>query len=166
MTQIAIENEHSQAVPEYFRSSVARLLADTETWAQRQGLGVSRSQVTLNEEVYGQYEVDKLCLRDASGKKIAEIVPIAASVIGAKGRVDMVGALDHVILVDLDAGGPAITTTVEVNGQKESHTKPLYRGIQDAGWYWIESRKLSLGRKLDEALFLDLLAEVSDYECR
>jgi hypothetical protein len=157
-------NERSQVVPEHFRTSLARLLADIETWARHQELEVSRCQVTLNEEVYGQYEADKLCLHDSSGKIIAEVVPVAASVIGAKGRVDMVGALDQVILVDLDAGGPAITTTVVVNGQRESRTKPLYRGIQDAGWYWIESHKLSRGRKLDEALFFDLLAEVSDHE--
>jgi hypothetical protein len=83
---------------------------------------------------------------------------------GAACRVDIVGTIDREILVYLEQGGPTISKSVTVNGQVETHTVPLYRGVSEAGWYWVESRKPSRARHLDKAMFLDLLEEVSDHE--
>ena len=80
--------------------------------------------------------------------------------------MDIVGTIDREILVYLEQGGPTISKSVTVNGQVETQTVPLYRGVSEAGWYWVESRKPSRARHLDKAMFLDLLEEVCDYENR
>jgi hypothetical protein len=166
MHQEILMESSEKTAPKEFLDRLRRLFTDIETWVQSRNMQVVRSKMTLNEEAYGEYEVDKLSLTREGGRRIADVVPAGASVIGARGLVDLVGTIDQEILVYLDKDGPCITTAITDGDHKQTHTTPLYRGIEEAGWYWIESRKLSRGRKLDEALFLDLLTEVSDYECR
>ncbi len=148
-----------------FLSRLSDLYSNISNWVQPQYLRVVRFNMKLNEEAYGKYDVEKLSIIDANGKRIGELLPVGASVIGAEGRVDLIGDVDQEILVYLDDGGPHFTTEIEVGGQQERRTTPLYRGVEEDGWYWIEIRRLSRARRLDQALFLDLLAEVSDHAC-
>lgn len=157
-----VQTQHIE--PTAFFAVLHSLFADIETWVAESELRVTRSEMTLNEETYGLYSVEKLTILMHDGKMTAEVVPVGASVIGAMGRVDLAGLLDREILVFLDKGGPSLTLSIADDTHAESHTRPLYRGVDEPGWYWLESRKISRVRKLDKALFLDLLRGVSDYE--
>jgi hypothetical protein len=150
--------------PTEFLASVQSLFAEIEPWASAKGLHVKRDSVQLNEEAYGAYQADTLQILTETGQKIAEFVPIGASIIGAKGRVDLVGTIDSVILADWDKGGPSIMTAIDDGATKHSNTVKVYRNVGDAGWYWVESRKLARAHRFDERLFFDLLPSVSDYE--
>jgi hypothetical protein len=163
--EMLLKNTEHKA-PTDFLNRLAHLFSDIEAWVEHRNLRVARSKIPLNEEAYGAYDVEKLSIFEGDGQRVGEVLPVGASVIGAMGRVDLAGPLAREILVYLDRGGPCITKSTTVGNHSETQTVPLYRGVEEAGWYWIESRKLSRARKLDEALFLDLLAEVSDYECR
>jgi hypothetical protein len=165
MHEEALMKSTEHNAPIDFLNRLAHLFSDIEAWVKRRNLRVACSKLTLNEEAYGAYEVEKLSILETDGRRVGEMLPVGASVIGAMGRVDLIGPLAREILVYLDKGGPCITKSTMDGNHRETHTVPLYRGVDVAGWYWIESRKLSRARKLDEALFLDLLAEVSDYEC-
>jgi hypothetical protein len=96
-------------------------------------------------------------------KPIAEIIPVAAWVVGANGRIDIRGIYDNIILLHLNQGGPAITTTIRDGKRVTSQTNPIYRGITEAGWYAID-RRTSKGHKFNKQTLFDVLLEVSDYE--
>jgi len=152
--------------PEKFLARIQDLFTEIEKWATAKNLLVNRNNITLNEEAYGMYEVEAIQLVTSTNQKIAEFQPVGASIIGANGRVDLVGTIDSVILVDWDKGGPSFETNVTNDTETAKHNKPLYRDVNESGWYWVESRKLSRAHKLDEQLFNDLLLAVSDYDCR
>ncbi len=40
----------------------------------------------------------------------------------------------------------------------------LIKEVGQDGWYWIEDKRLGKTHAVNKELFLDLLAEVSDYE--
>ncbi|MCX7113642.1 MAG: hypothetical protein NTX45_26870 [Proteobacteria bacterium] len=150
--------------PQDFLASTQALFTEIESWATAKGLLVNRGSVTLNEQDYGSYQAETLQILTGEDEKIAEFVPAGASIIGAKGRVDFVGKIDSVILADWDKGGLVITPINEEGSVKKSGIQPLYRGVEEAGWYWVESRKLSRAHKFDECLFYELLRWVSDYD--
>ncbi len=162
-----MSRKHSeQKVVVDFLSRLEALYTDVTSWVADRTLNVSSSFVELHEETLGRYEVPCLSIQKAGGEEIGMLNPVGATVIGASGRVDLVGAVDREILVFLDKGGPTISRTIQDSGQAKTQTVPLYRGVSEDGWYWIESRKPSRARLLDKTLFLDLLDEVSDYESR
>mgnify|MGYP006448517043 CR=1 FL=1 len=142
------------------------LLADVERWSQARGLLLQRDAISLNEEAYGVYRADTLRLLTPAGSPIAALIPVGASIIGAKGRVDLEGTIDQAILVDWDAGGPQFETSVHADGQVERRPQPIYRHVDEPGWYWVESRPLARAHKLDESLFFELLFLVSEYDLR
>jgi len=150
--------------PTEFLQSVDSLYKEVEKWCAAKGLKLTRHSLELNEEAYAPYTTEKLSILGGDTKKIAELVPKGASIIGAKGRIDLIGNIDSAILVDWDRGGPSITTTIDDGASKHTKTVPVYRNVGEAGWYWVESRKLARAHRLDEALFFDLLSSVSDYE--
>jgi hypothetical protein len=140
--------------PVKFMNTLADLYSNVSDWVVPRYLQVVRSSMNLNEEAYGKYEVEKLSIIDANAKRVCELLPVGGSVIGAEGRVDLIGDVDQEILVYLTN-----------DGLLERRSTSLYRGVEEDGWYWIEIRRLSRVRRLDEALFLDLLAEVSEHAC-
>ena len=148
-------------------SRLTKLYSSVETWIERTDLKAIRNTVELNEEVPGRYEAPTLKILDAQGKKVAELLPVGAWIIGAEGRVDLVGLLDRNGLVYLREGGPHIQVT-ESEGPKDSRewTRPLFKGVEQTGWYWIGEPRRGRAHPLPKELFLDLLSEVSDYDVR
>jgi hypothetical protein len=126
---------------------------------------MQEEEMVIHEKAPGKYTVNKLIILDDNDNRIAELVPIGAWIIGASGRVDLIGKLDRVTIVDLEKGGPTLTTSITEGGkQEENKTRYLYKGVDHEGWYWIENTRLGRIYALDQKLFFDLLAEVSDYE--
>ncbi|MDO9142034.1 MAG: hypothetical protein Q7U38_17065 [Methylobacter sp.] len=157
-------NSVIQEHPSSFLASLDKAFANIEQWAISAGLKVVKSKILITEERFGTYSAQKLSILNSFGTELAEVIPVGASILGANGRIDIKGAYDKVILVDLNIGGPTMTTTVTVGDHKETHARHFYRGIDEAGWYWIESKISGKGHKLTNELFFELLAEVSDYE--
>lgn len=145
-----------------YLSNVETLYQSIKEWVIGKALKTQEEKFTINEQASGEYEAQKLTILDEDGDKVAELVPIGAWIIGAKGRIDLTGRFDKAIIIDLEDGGPTITTRVGKKG--ESRTRPLYKGVDPAGWYWIEDNRLARVHPLDQELFFDLLAEVSDRE--
>ena len=92
--------------PSKFLASTQELFTEIQSWATAKGLRVKRGSVTLNEQAYGSYQAETLRILTDGDEKIAELVPVGASIIGAKGRIDIVGTVDSVILADLGQGRP------------------------------------------------------------
>jgi len=87
------------AVERLYRKVTDELLA--ESIAQRL-VTVSRVQKEIEEEYLGAYRVPELVL-DISGE-IVRFSPKGRNVVGAKGRVDLVGEIDAVTLILEPAG--------------------------------------------------------------
>lgn len=136
-----------------------------ESWATASGLVVSRSPVSLHEEAYDAYTAYSLKVFTNQNKLLATFIPIGANIIGANARVDLSGNFDLLTIVHLNSGGPRIRSTLRADGiDAKNGTRPLYKGVTDAGWYWIESKKLARAYKIDKTLFFELLSLVSGHE--
>lgn len=55
----------------------------------------------INEKASGDYVTKKLVIFRDTGNQIAEICPVGAWVIGANGRIDLIGDFDRQILIYL-----------------------------------------------------------------
>ena len=148
-----------------FLQKVEVLFSDINQWIKETGLATSTLEIEITEEAFGSYKSSKLLIKNREEREIAQIIPIGASILGANGRVDMKGMYDTVIIVDLNKGGPKMTSTIRDSEGNElsTNTTYFYRGIDEAGWYWIENKR-DKGHLLNSKLFFDLLSEISDYE--
>lgn len=157
-----MDNDAQQILDEYLQR-VGELFADVENWIDPTKIKTSKAEISIAEEACGTYTTSKLILNTQENKPIAEIVPIAAWAVGANGRMDIHGIYDNIILLHLNQGGPTITTTIQDGKRTTSETRPIYRGITDAGWYAID-RRTSKGHRFNKETLFDALSEVSDYE--
>lgn len=158
-----IESEEEQVrLREVFTQRVNALLADVVTWCGARGFQIEHTSRTLNEEEVGRYDVPALRI-SWEGLRVGEVVPIGSRIIAADGRVDLVGRMLSHELLFVVGKGPAYKTYTIVNGKECSVMRPLLRDINGDGWYWVEST-LRRARRVDEALFMDLLTDVSDYD--
>ena len=78
---------------------------------------LERENIDIHEENIGTYEVDTLNI--TVGNQTITLTPIGTNLIGAKGRIDMVGSNGTVIfiLVPKDANNPKIS--VQIRSQNE-----------------------------------------------
>lgn len=150
-----------------FLTRTRNLLSEVDAWSKQLGLRVTPGVTAINEERYGQYEAPTLILDDGNGKRMAEIVPFGASILGAWGRVDVVGEYGkREKIVYLSVGGPIMTIRGQVGegGVAEESTHRLYRGVDAEGWYWVSPSPIRRAYPLTQEVFKDLLSAVSGHE--
>lgn len=157
----------SNAVLEQYLTHVTALFANIERWGADFGLQMERGETTINEERHGQYQAQTLMLNDAQGKRIAEVVPFGESIIGAQGRVDLVGDYGkREKIVYLNEGGPTMTTRIQVgtDGASEESTRKLYRGVDAEGWFWVSPSPIRRAYPITREVLADLLSAVTGHE--
>lgn len=161
----ATTENQTESLQQYLRRTEA-LLCDLEKWGATFDLQIKRGQTTINEERHGQYCVETLVLNDAQGKRIAEVAPFGESIIGAQGRVDLVGDYGkREKIVYLNEGGPTLTTgTVGADGACEKSTRKLYRGVDAEGWFWVSPSPIRRAYPVTREVFADLLSAVTGHE--
>jgi len=79
---VDVEKERSEWVAE-----VNHLLNDIKDWAEKERWLVDRQDKELQEERLGAYRSSVLFIQSPQGRLVAE--PVARSVVGADGRVDL-----------------------------------------------------------------------------
>lgn len=147
-----------------FLEKVETLFADFEKWVSANNLKTSRTAVKITEDSLGTYDAPVLNITNAEGQKIAEARPIGTRILGANGRVDLLGHYDKAILVDLNNGGPTLTSTINDGPRSQTNVTKFYGGVDQAGWYWIDRSVRPKGHQIGKEIFLDLLSNISDYE--
>ena len=144
-----------------FLSELEQLYSNIEEWVHGTTLTTfPDNDISINEEAVGEYVAPILVITPHHGREVAHIRPVGASIIGAKGRADLIGRNAKEILSLLDNGGPTIMIS---EGSKQVRPRPLLNNVNEAGWYWIESRTLGRAHKLTKELFFELLKRVSNY---
>jgi len=68
-------------------NAVSQLLGEIETWAQTRGWDVLRETKRLDEELVGNYELQRLTVKHPGGRLYVD--PIGTNILGAEGRVDL-----------------------------------------------------------------------------
>jgi len=145
-----------------YRDRVGQLYEQVTTWLTSTSLKIKRRPTSISENVYGSYHAPLLEICSADGIKAATLEPVGASVIGAEGRVDLVGSRDRQSILYFEAEGPRINVT-QGSGDSAAHiSHRLFKGVTVAGWYWLEDVRLGRARQLEEGLFKDLLKGVAD----
>ena len=122
-------NKKSKKEFDIYIKNIDILFKNIEKWLKPSKLKISRSKIEINEEAAGKYKIDKLKINDNNKKNVADVVPIAAWVIGANGRVDLVGKYDRTILVNLEKDKSE--NSISETNKKES---TLYNSINKSGW--------------------------------
>ncbi len=148
------------AVRATFVERIEHLLVSVRGWLARDPkLALSDRSYTV-EDVLGRYEAPGIeVIHD--GAPVATVEPLAAAVIGAQGRLDVKGPLDEVPVVYLESAGRMETRRV---GGGVVQLRPLFRGVEGPGWYWITGSRTREVRRIDESSFRSILIAVSDYE--
>lgn len=156
---MAMNTETHQEVE--FCQRVEQLYEVVGQWMPGEIISLHREPLTLNEEGIGEYVVDKLILEDQAQGKVATLTPKGSLVIGAEGRVDLVGKYDMATLVWLQEDAPS-TTGADNAAQKK--IRFFFNAIESDGWYWIEDSRRAKAHPVTQSLFQELLWRVSDYE--
>ncbi len=91
------------------------------------------SEKKIIEDYIGEYSVKVLQIE--LGPHTIKLEPIGTNLIGAKGRVDLMGANGKVkfVLVDKSSSGPRIKVTVWVTGEKPPEEEEEKKDIE---WSW------------------------------
>ncbi len=157
----------AKEVLDQYLKRIESLLADCGQWCRARGLKVRRGEITINEERHGQYQASTLNITDTEGRRIAEVIPFGESILGALGRVDLVGEYGkREKIFYLSGGGPKVQ--MRLRGGKgetiEESTRPLLRGVSDDGWYWVSPAPIRRAYPLTQEVFMDLLSAVSGHE--
>ena len=124
---------------------------------------VTREKINISEDYLGTYEVEKLTFSIGNDKVVAK--PIGRLTIGAKGRVDLIGARGTLRLVLLEKGGPAIQMKIEIGGKVEiESSRNLIQNseISENAWYIATLPPRVTTTVLSADAFRDALVELSD----
>jgi hypothetical protein len=90
--------------------------------------------IPLNEENIGSYTARQMILK--IGRQEITMTPVGTFLIGAKGRVDVVGPAGRTrfVLVDSKASGPTLKATVNIGGKPERPVVVSQPG--KINWVW------------------------------
>ncbi len=149
-------DEESKAVLETYLNNIKTLYSSIRAWLSDKEFSFEENDHQLNEERFCLYKTTKMGIDLSENEKnlrLGELCPVSASVLGADGRVDLIGDFDQLIFLYLMPERPD-GTIKEVP----------YKGVKQNGWYWIEDYRRAKAHLIEKELFFELLEVVSDYE--
>jgi len=151
-----------QSKQEVYLERVNELLLRIKEWLLKNNYSFQDKETKITEK-NKKYSAPALELTIPEKGFQVKIIPIGCYIIGAEGRVDIVGSLDRTLLVFLKKGGPSVSIQEQNRSVAMTQAEPrlFFKNINEDGWYWIEDRRLGRAKPIDEELFFDLLRWVS-----
>lgn len=148
-----------------YKERVTAFMTQARAWCEARQLKIEEIPTDIFEEGLDSYRADGLRILSPSGERLAELLPSGSAIIGAQGRINLIGSLARHAFLYQTGKGPAIqvSVTTATGAPSTDSPTPLYRGVDGDGWYWFES-SMRKAVQVDESRFLDLLSDVSDYE--
>lgn len=147
---------------EIYFERVNDLFLKMKNWLNTKDFKFQETNVTVIEKNI-KYIAPSIELTILEKNLNVKIVPMGCYIIGAEGRVDIVGELDSTIIVFLKKGGPSVSIQEQYGNPNRRTGQPrlFFKNINDDGWYWIEDKRLGRAKPIDKELFLDLIRWVS-----
>jgi hypothetical protein len=125
-----------------YQLRVNDLFKEVQHWITDRRLDAifSQTPVELSEESVGAYKLLSLEV-SIPGLPAVRFVPRGIFVIGARGRVDVRSRLGREVLVWVEAGGPALKITGNLDQDTETEiSRPLFSNVAQ-GWAWSDSKR-------------------------
>jgi lysyl-tRNA synthetase class II len=141
-----------------------KLYADIESWLndfEKDVISIKYIDKEINEEHIGMYSARKMILRIADEQVVLD--PVGTLLIGAAGRVDMIGKNGKVkfVLVPASSKGIQIKVTIKAEGEPEKAAEDTQNTAKE-DWVWkIATPPPSIKYlEIDSDSFSDALLEV------
>ncbi|MYE02369.1 MAG: hypothetical protein F4Y03_14075 [Alphaproteobacteria bacterium] len=139
-----------------------RLEKYLKKYVESNRIKLCREKIELTENNLGTYEAYKLII--SIGDERISAKPVGRSVIGARGRVDLLGSRGVLRIVYLDKDGPVFKTRVVIDGETEEESvRPMVPGdVSEEGWYIATLPPNSRVTILNKTSFRDAIMAITD----
>ncbi len=161
-------NRQAQAEPkkQTYLKRVNFLFTNVKQWLKDEPLLVEETTREINEtlmedDIRDIYTAPMLTIYTPKHEKVVDIKPIGASVIVAKGLIDienLYGDREHITYMLQDQ--PLAFRRV---GDKLVE-KPMYNNVDTDNWYWLNESDRHNAQVINKSLLRKLITRVSDYE--
>lgn len=130
-----------------WRQKVEELYGLIRVWASEMEPAATfgTEEITLIEKWSGAYQISQLLLEQGGDRMTVR--PVARAVVGADGRVDLLG---------LDGPFTLFLMEAEEDSMIAENGKNGFRHESTADWYWLQDRAPWESARLDGPLFRDL----------
>jgi hypothetical protein len=136
-----------EAETQLYLLRINQLYTNIQNWLQDEPLVLENGEIEVIEAL-GQYQAPGLSIKTKEGEQLAEFKPTGASVLLAKGAIDVNGGVDKGFILYMLKSDPQ-----------------TYFKIPTDGWYWFKDRLDVDAHFLNEKTpLLQLITWVSDYE--
>ncbi len=148
--------QHTELKQQIYLQRVNQIHAKIRNWLQDKPLILENSNMEVVEALW-HYKAPRLSLKTEQGETLADLFSKGTSVLLGEGLIEIEGTVCVESIIYMLKDGLIIT---DRNGKD----RPMYKGINQDGWYWIEDSYRNKAHLLNKPLFLDLITLVSDYE--
>ncbi len=159
----AEEYQLAEQKKQVYLNRVNQLFGHIKNWLKEESVAVKQQNIEIVEKFTGHYTVPSLSISTQAGKELAKIKPKGAYVILAEGLVDIEGGFGREHITYMVDGGPYSYRPLPEN-TTQFFKKPMFKGIKEDSWYWVEDSRLDRANAIDKELLRDLITLVSDYE--
>jgi len=147
--------QHTELKQQIYLQRVNQLHVKIRNWLQDKPLILENSNMEVVEPLW-HYKAPRLSLKTDLGE-LADLFSKGTSVLLGEGLIEIEGIVGVESIIYMLKDGLIIT---DRNGKD----RPMYKGINQDGWYWIEDSYRNKAHLLNKPLFFDLITLVSDYE--
>ena len=145
-----------KTIQQIYLQRVNQLHTNMKNWLQNEPFILENDNIEVMEAL-GHYQAVRLSIKTENGDTLANLFPKGTSVLLGEGLIEMEGTVGTESIIYMLKDGLIITDRYGKN-------RPMYKGIDEDGWYWIEDSYRNKAHLINKTIFLDLLTLVSDYE--
>ncbi|HAI68480.1 MAG TPA: hypothetical protein DCM38_03470 [Gammaproteobacteria bacterium] len=150
------EQQNAELKQQIYLQRVNQLHTHIINWLQDEPFILEKGNMTV-QSALGDYQAARLSIQTERGETLANLFSKGTSVLLGEGLIEMEGVVGTESIIYMLKGGLIITDRYGKN-------RPMYKGIHENGWYWIEDSYRNKAHLMNKTLFLELITLVSDYE--
>lgn len=149
-------HKNTESKQQIYLQRINQLHTNIKNWLQDEPFILETRNIDIREAL-GNYQVAQLSIKTKNGETLANLLSKGTAVLLGEGLIEMEGKVGTESIIYMLKGGLMITDRYGKN-------RPMYKGINENGWYWIEDSYRNKAHLMNQALIKDLITLVSDYE--
>jgi len=138
---MTVEREKIEAQIEWYNGEVESVKTRLMKWLKEFGhqVTISEQKITITEELSGPYRAFRYDFLIDESLKVS-LIPNGIWIVGAKGRIDLIGPSGTEKLVYFFVGGPGISTETKDGSGKviEKSSHGYFDNVDEENWYWYD----------------------------
>jgi len=159
----AEEYQQAEQKKQVYLTRVNQLFGHIKNWLKDEAR-IEQQEIEVTEKFTGTYTVPSLSISTQAGQKLVDIKPRGAYIILAEGMIDVEGGFGREHITYMVDGGPYSYRPLPEN-TTQFIKKPMFKNIDNNGWYWIEETTDETVHFLNNKnALLDVITQVSNYE--